>query len=286
MPLVAVPYEQLTGFGPGADGRIGRVGEGRYRVIPAPTCTPQVMRCGCGPTVGIAPPWMPIRGEQAIPAYCPPPPKAPPQLAAIGPVIKQAMIDAMRDAPSLTVQRVPIETPGFRGKRQKITTPLVICAAGASAGQVAAAAYLRAALAGPNVNQLAATPTVIDADSTAVAGLTYQAPDSMQGVMEKLSVGLSSIDAANGGLKIAILKSGQEIQPEVSVIDDEPIPLLIPFGPGDQIVITFRSLDPSIDVWVVWIQLDLWLTPVKVRDDSLYSRILRRDPSWPQANCP
>lgn len=275
MPPIGVNLEDLSRWDVGPDGKFRPPSkpEKKPRFYPVTACR-EKPRC-CSMTVGVGRGFV---GTTVIRPYCPPPKPPSEDQRSLAEAIKWAMKDAIRES-TVTTQPSTIAAPGFRGRRNKITTVVAFASSSGSfpsSGTCLARAYVTASLAGapttPTVIQQTASPAVVP-----MALATFNVPPAMGGVLESVFIGANSADAADA-LQFVITKSGQIVQPLFSPIDAlEPVPLDIPVGPGDTVIL--QGILSGNNVFLLRIQMNFWLSPVAQIDDTLESRQLRFNPS-------
>jgi hypothetical protein len=273
VPPIGVSLENLRRFdvSPAGEFVLPQARKGRYHPVQA--CR-DVPRC-CGITVGVG---RGLTGDVVIRPYCPPPRPPSEDQRSLAEAIKWAMKDALRES-TVTTQPTTIVTPGFRGRRAKVTQVVGFASSGGSFSGSASClvqSYVTSSLAGAP----ATPPVVVQVSSPALlpmALVTFVVPGAMGGVLENIFIGANSADAADA-IQFIVTKSGQIVQPNFNMIDAlTPVPMDIPVGPGDTVVL--QGLLEGNNVFLLRIQMNFWLTPVQVVDDTLESRQLRNDPS-------
>lgn len=171
---------------------------------------------------------------------------------------RRAFVDALWDAPPLTVNSSPQDRPGLGGQRQTWTPPggaVAVC--GGSAASVAAATALLTAWAGavgptvlgmlPVVNLGVATPTEV---------FKIIVPDSRSLVGDAFTLEVSSLYAL-AVLQFSIEVSGWQAEPLFNASPIGSFPLNLSAVSGESVVLKAMCLDanaafllqPRIDGW-------------------------------------
>lgn len=219
------------------------------------------------------------RGMLVIPPYCPPPPPPTEIQRTQGVVMRQALVEALRQAPTQIVQNSPLQHPGLRGERQPISQTFVLT--GTAAAAIAAGIVLRAAAGGvPGAAALKIPAPVLVNSTTPTALLIFTVPSGSSCLVEKISMSGSAASAA-GELFWTILRSGRAItQQEFQFTSNPTVDLQFPANGDETVIIAVRNPDAT-GAWIVRLELDLWIWGTVTKTDDLYSRVLRDSPSWP-----
>lgn len=232
----------------------------------------------CGVSVGrLDPNLQSCRGQLVIPPYCPPPAAPTSEQRQNAGALRVAMIEALREAPTQTIQPTPLVHPGYRGERQPQTKTFVIN--GSAPAAIAAGIVLLAAAGGvPGAAALGITQVQV-AGPTPTTLFSFIVPSGSSCQVERVT--FTGTGSSGPTLFWQLLRSGRSITNEFQFTDSPTVDLQFPANGDETIMLVVRNPDIT-GAWIVRVEIDLWIWGTPTKSDDLYTRILRSSPSWPQ----